>query len=213
MKRTNISSFKLPRAFASRAGSKRSYKKSKKMKDIDYKIHSERIKICREIKAANQVATFKLQLLKELSRLPTDEKILLQVNGSSILDSYYASEFKLPLPRKEQKTTIPPSVNTIAAPGRRSISKPISINCKISALDYARSIKPVHSSRKKLVCSRCFQNCLLYAIDCGNNYMLCIGCAKSNEEGRNSRKRNIAEKYRLRNIRDSETRRKRSRKK
>ena len=105
------------------------------------------------------------------------------------------------------------TVNTSAVVRNWCISKPFTISCKASSLDYARSIIPAHNAEKKLACSRCFQNRLTCAIDCGNTYMLCIECVKSNEEGRNLRKIKIAKRSLTRNIADSNTRRKRARKK
>ena len=71
----DISSVKLPIAF--RVGSKRMRYTSvnKITKDIDHQIHIEKSQVRRQIKAANEVGSFKLQLLKELSQLPTAKKV------------------------------------------------------------------------------------------------------------------------------------------
>ena len=175
----NTSSSKLPLPLTFGAANKTRYKKSKEIRDIDHQIHCEKLKIRQELKVANEVASLKLQLLKEISRLPAHKKLALKVNGSSILDSYYTSEFSLPPPRTlSPKPILALSLKTSAKVRNRTISKPFNINCKLSALDYARSITPVHSAQKSLVCSRCFQNRLTCAIGCGKSYVLCIGCVK-----------------------------------
>ena len=206
------SSSKLPIPLTFRVESKKRYKKSKKMRDFDHQMHTEKLRIRRELKVANEVALFKSKLLKEISRLPTDKKLSLSNEvGSSILDTYYASEFKLPSPMRSQKPTITPSVNTSTAAGNKTMSKPFNISWKPSSLDYARCIIPVHNAGRTLVCSRCFQSSLTWCIDCGNTYMMCIACVKSSEEKRNLRKIEIAKKSLLRNIKDTKTRRKRQR--
>ena len=177
----DISSVKLPIAF--RVGSKRMRYTSvnKITKDIDHQIHIEKSQVRRQIKAANEVGSFKLQLLKELSQLPTAKKVFFdRAHESSILDTYYSWQYKLPEQRALQDKNLTPSANTHDTADNMSISKDLYINYKSSALDFARSIKPVFSAKKDLACFICFQTRLTHAIDCGNRNLLCIECVKSN---------------------------------
>ena len=165
------------------------------------------MRILQEIKATKEVTSFKLRVLDELLHLPTKEVASLNTTDGTIFESYYSSKFKLP-----PLGSNPSLVRQHTLNSSRSISKPINIDLNGDSQEFARCIKTVHDSKKKLSCSRCHQNRLTRALDCGKSFFLCFECAKSSEEGRNSRVLKISEKYRLRNLADVKARRQRARK-
>ena len=141
--------------------------------------------------------------------LPTKEIASLNTTDGTIFESYYSSKFKLPPLRLNLNPSL---VRQHILNSSRSISKPINIDFNGDSQEFARCIKTVHDPNKKLACSRCHQNRLTCALDCGKSFLLCFGCVKSSEEGRNSRVLEISQKYRLRNLADVKARRLRARK-
>ena len=193
---------------ASRASKRKLRRISKKRdKEFDFEVHSVKMRILQEIKATKEVTSFKLRVLDELLHLPPKEMASLNTTDGTIFESYYSSKFKLPALRLNLSL-----VREDMLDSSRSISKPINIDLNGDSQEFARCIKTVHDPNKNLSCSRCHQNRLIRALDCGKSFLLCFECVKSSEEGRNSRVLKISEKCRLRNRADVKARRQRARK-